>query len=334
MTRTWPTRIDNGIAIQLCGTDSPNYDHPRGKNPHSGIITPEQIESDRKASRNEVLFAMMNLGILPKNPEKKRVITVGMCERNNAFDQVVWGSGTLVRVLGLDAAYSGTGGDRTVLTDLSFGRDVSGEIKIAFTEPQVTIPIKSGAESPEEQIVKFVSEYASERSIPSNHVGFDSTGRGSLASAFGRLWETDVVAIEFGGKASDRVVREGTEQTEYEAYDRMVTSLWYASRLIIESGQLRNLDRECALDGSFRAWRLNGKRTSVEPKEDTIKRQGRSPDLWDSLVTAIEMARRHGFTIKSGGSAFSFRRRPVTTWLIGKTELQRKQSEANCLHAV
>lgn len=64
---------------------------------------------------------------------------------------------------------------------------------------------------------------------------------------------------------------------------------------------MRQLAPEVAEDGSYREWGItkSGK-VDVEPKEKTKERMGRSPDLWDALVVAIEVARRNGFVIKTG----------------------------------
>ena len=304
-TRTWKTRAQNGIAIQLCGYDTPNAKYPRGLNPHRGLITPEQIEADLEYyGRDSLQFSMMNLGVMPKDGGTRRVITVSLCDQHRAFEEPVWFSQEkLTRVIGIDAAYSGVGGDRCVLTDLLFGPDRDGKMTlIAHAEAPTIVPVTATrSQQAEDQIVEFVRLYAEQRKIPPENVGFDSTGRGTLMSAFARLWSPVIVPIEFGGKPLDRPVRQGDPKTELEAYGKKVTALWYASRLVIESGQARNLPRNVAEEGAMREWGVNrdGK-VDVEPKDRTKERMGQSPDLWDSYVTAIEMARMRGFQIAAG----------------------------------
>jgi len=56
----------------------------------------------------------------------------------------------------------------------------------------------------------------------------------------------------------------------------MVTALWYSSRLLIESKQLRKLPREVAEEGAMREWGIA--RTGlidVEPKHKPKERMGR-----------------------------------------------------------
>lgn len=336
-TRTWPTRHPKGLAIQLCGTDSPNYDHPRGLNPHIGIITPEHIETDLALyGKDSLQFSMMNLGMMPRDADKRRIVTLSFCESHQAYEDVVWGAATLTRVVGVDAAYSAIGGDRTVLTDIQFGRDAFGQEVMAIAEPQTVIftNAKTTLEV-QDQIAIFVAEYCQKRGIPAQNVGFDSTGRGTLMSAFARLWSVAVVPIEFGGKPESRPVRAASTENENEAYENMVTALWYGSRMIIESRQLRQLSRDCAVEGSYREWTIkgSGRKIQVEPKEKTKARMGRSPDLWDSLVTAIEMARRRGFQI-AAGAGVGFKKDPIPAWMLDRQKMFRDQQQKRTLLAV
>lgn len=336
-TRTWKTRHPKGIAIQLCGTDSPNYDHPRGLNPHLGLITPEHIETDLALyGKDSLQFSMMNLGMMPRDADKRRIVTMSFCESHQAYEDVVWGNSKLERVVGVDAAYSAVGGDRSVLTDIQFGQDASGIEVMAIAEPQTIIftNAKTTLEV-QDQIAVFVTEYCQKRGIPPQNCGFDSTGRGTLMSAFARLWSIAVVPIEFGGKPQVRFIRAGSEETEDEAYENMVTALWYGSRMVIESRQLRQLSRDCAMEGSYREWTImgTGRRIKVEPKEKTKARMGRSPDLWDSLVTAIEMARRRGFQI-AAGAGLGFRKESIPAWMLDRQKQYRDHEKRRTLVSV
>jgi len=331
-TRTWKTRVPGGIAVQLCGYDTPNAEYPKGVNPYRGIITPEQIAADLEYyGRDSLQFSMMNLGIMPRDGGSRRIITMSLCEQNMAFEDPVWlSSDRITRVLGLDAAYSGIGGDRCVLIDLAFGPDAKGDMIIAFAEVPIIVPVTAnGAGQAEEQIAKYVQLYAEKVGVPPNRCGFDSTGRGTLMSAFARLWSPAVVPIEFGGKPGDRPVRAGDPKTEKEAYGKQVTALWYASRLVVEGKQMRKLSREVAEEGCMREWGINRSGlVDVEPKDKTKERMGRSPDLWDALVVAIEMARRNGFSIASGKGVGIVKRR-TPEWL---TRAHRRHTSMRKAH--
>jgi hypothetical protein len=333
-TRTWRTRAPGGVAVQLCGYDTPNAKFPKGTNPYRGIITPEQIQADLDYyGRDSLQFSMMNLGLLPRDGGTRRVVTMSLCEQNQAFDEIAWqGADKITRIIGIDAAYSGIGGDRCVMTDLQYGPDATGRIVLAFAEAPIVIPVTAvKAQQAEEQIAEYVLLYCKQRNIPPEQVGFDSTGRGTLMSAFARLWSPQVVPIEFGGRPTDRPVRKGDPKTEREAYGKMVTALWYSSRLLIESKQLRKLPREVAEEGSMREWGIA--RTGlidVEPKHKTKERMGRSPDLWDSFVVALEMARRTGFEI-AGGQGVGIVKRQTPKWLTRLSDKRRTMETEHSL---
>jgi hypothetical protein len=303
-TRTWETTSRGGCAIQICGYDTPNWGFASHECPHPYLLKQEAIEDTAaRYGKESWNFVTYMLGMMPRGGALRRVITVSMCESKKAFEEVIWQDKTKIKyVVGLDASYSGVGGDRCVLTHLAYGPDVDGVNVIALAGPQVCVPInqKSG-ELPEEQIARFCRKYCEERGVFPTEFAFDSTGRGTLVSALSRLWSNDIVCIEFGGRPdAKRLEREGSERTEREAYGKNVTALWYASRLVIENEQMRNLSREAAAEGAMREWRpIEFGKVDVENKDDTKARLGRSPDLWDSLVVGIEIARRRGFSISA-----------------------------------
>jgi hypothetical protein len=93
---------------------------------------------------------------------------------------------------------------------------------------------------------------------------------------------------------------------EKDAYGKMVTALWFAVRAVIESDQMRGLPNDVMEEGMMREWGINrdGK-VDVETKDKTKLRMGRSPDLFDSLVVAVEVARRCGFQITNSSTAIT-----------------------------
>src|SRR4029077_13348668 len=116
-------------------------------------------------------------------------------------------------------------------------------------------PHKMAGRSPEDQIALFVRDECQREHIIPGHVFYDATGRGSLGTAFARLWSADVNPIEFGGAPSERpitseltILDHETGQwrlkTAREHFSKMVSELWLVVRYIIESDQMRNLPEE------------------------------------------------------------------------------------------
>lgn len=339
-TSVWRTR-SGGVAIQLCGTDTPNAAYGTGLNPFKAIITPEDIERDlREYGEDSLQMAMMNYGIMPKAGSSKRVIDIQICERNKAFNEPVWQDiDDLVHVAGLDAAYSGTGGDRCVFTHLVFGHDIHGKQLLSFAEPQMIVPINPSLRvEPEVQIAQWVMGACIERKIKPSNFGLDSTGRGTLVSALARLWSPAVIPIEFGGLPDDdRSVSATDTRTEYEVYGKRVTALWYATRLIAEAGQFRRVPMDAVEEAQMREWMVTNNRRGgdaplidVEPKDKMKKRISRSPDLWDSACVAVEVARRLGFQI-AGHVKTGFERRTSNEWMQRMKERSRRLRERETL---
>jgi hypothetical protein len=294
-TKTWEIRFPKGICIQLPGSDSPNLDGKLG----IPLITQEAIDSDIKFyGKDSIQYSMMDEGRMPRGQGARRVITRQLCLKHGATEQPLWLNSIRTHIGGFDAAYRGVGGDRCVFVEMQFGLDSERKMILALVDT-VVIPIKDAvAETPEDQIATQVKDQCERRGIAPENFGFDSTGRGSLMAAFGRLWSPNVVPVEFGGPPTDRPVANGLDVVCKDYYSKFVTELWYSVRLIIEGDQFRGMTDEMMVEGGSREWTIVGaNKIEVEPKDKTKLKMGRSPDLFDALVTAVEIARRHGFKI-------------------------------------
>lgn len=307
-TKTWKTRFNEGICLQLVGTDSPNMDSPAGAPiPFPFLIKREDIENDIKFyGTDSWQYKMQNEARLPRGQGSRRVITRQLCLKFVALEQPIWKDSERTKIASLDSAYRGVGGDRCVLSFGEFGKalDVNGmSIEVfALTEPSIIVPIKSqignAEELPEDEIAVFVKTQCEIRGVPPDHFGFDSTGRGSLMAAFARIWSAYVQPVEFGGKGTERPVSSEIQTTCREYFDRFLSELWWMTRLCIESGQTRGMTEEVMMEGCQREWKVTaGNKVSVETKEEMKKKMGRSPDLYDSYVVLLEMARRLGFHV-------------------------------------
>lgn len=309
-TKKWKTRFPGGVCLQLVGSDSPNLDYPEDQPPrYPFLITREAIANDiAYYGKDSLQFSMMNDGRMPRGQGLRRVITRQMCEKFGAMQEPVWVGEKRTRIGFLDAAYGSVGGDRCVYGQLDFGPglDRDGkEINLLAIIGTMLVPVSiSNPDIPEDQIAKFVKEQNEARGINPENFGFDSTGRGSLMGAFARIYSAYVVPIEFGGKASERPVSGDNSTICRDFYSKFVSELWWSTRLCIESRQMRGMTEELLQEGTGREWMLvSGNRVEVEPKTEMKEKMGRSPDLFDGLVTGIEMARRRGFTIAKLGKA-------------------------------
>jgi hypothetical protein len=159
---------------------------------------------------------------------------------------------------------------------------------------------------PEDQIAMFTKDKMEEAGVLPQNFFFD--GRGSMAMSFARIWSPQVNSIEFGGRATDRIVegefmreQDGRqrEKKAFEHYSKFVSELWWSWRYAVEADQIRGLTLDLVMDAAPREWKkVSGDRKEVESKREMKKRTGVSPDLADCFVTGLEGARRRGFIIK------------------------------------
>jgi hypothetical protein len=257
------------------------------------------------------------MGVRRPGVSLRKVITRDMIARFGAQDEVVWSVKDTIKGYAIDASY---GGDRCIGGSFELGSDINGHQVISFGKPKV-IPIRLYPKTmpseqrilPEDQIAEYVKADCESMGIPSANVFHDATGRGSLGSAFARLWRHDTNPVEFGGNATPRPVlsdlfiydeklRQKRLKRCDEHYSKFVSELWFSVRYVIEGQQCRNLPNESVDELCAREWkRVSRDRIEVESKEDMKPRFGRSPDIGDWCAICVEGARRLGLNITRMG---------------------------------
>lgn len=319
-TSVWKTKFKGGVCVNFVGTDSPNFDFPTDQAPRFPymiswvkIIAVEQFWGKDSLQYYSQCKGVMRAGLLAH-----RVITKDLCRSHNAFKPITWGITPIKKIYALDAAYSGEGGDRCVGGHIEFGKDING-IDSIFVHPPKIVPVSLKIDKiPEDQIAEFVRDECKRLGIESHEIFYDSTGRGTLGSAFARVFKGQPpVPVEFGGRATQRPVRhdlfilEGPPERQVkrlkrcdEHYSKFVTELWFSVRYVIECEQMHNLPEDVMMEGCMREYGIAaGNRIELETKADTKERMGRSPDLFDWLATGVEGARRLGFKIQKLGAS-------------------------------
>jgi hypothetical protein len=308
-TDVWKTRFMNGTCVNLIGTDSPNFDFPPNEPTRFKYLISKEKIADTLSffAKDSIEYYSQCIGSMKIGTMDYRVITRDLCRTFGALEGVIWEGEDTVKVCGLDASY---GGDRCVCGYIEFGKDIDGHVVISVGPPQIVPIIVDPENIPETQIAIWVKDYCTSHDIPPENFFHDSTGRGTLGTALGRIWSNDCNPVEFGGAPTNRIVSmdlyvfdPATQQRRLkrcdEHYDRFVSELWYQVRYVIESRQMRNFPEEVMDEMCMRIWeKLKNNRTSVETKEVMKKRVGRSPDLGDWLAICVEGARRLGFQIQ------------------------------------
>lgn len=310
-TQEWTSRWYKAHVLAYDGRDTPNNDQPGTKFPF--LVSNEWIESLKKTHGEDSwqLF-QQGIGKPSRGMVSNRVITIGLCERNKAFEGVIWRDGELTKLYALDPAFGG--GDRCVGGEITFGYDFNGKQIIDVSQPEI-IPIRLNSSlEPEEQIAAFVKNKTEQLGIAPENIFYDSFGGGLLGFSFAKIFGANCpVPVNSGDKTTQRPVRfdlyvenKGEERrlkTCSEHYSKFVTEMWFSTREAIESQQVRNLPKSVADEGQLRLYRIvAGNRVEVESKDDMKERIRKSPDLYDWFAVSVEGARRKGFKIQRLGN--------------------------------
>ena len=312
-TTTWKNKY-NGVTINLVGIDSPNFDK---ETPNQFPYMVDQGDVDRVSKRpggkDSLEWWSQIMGVRKAGAISNRVLTVAEIEAAGGFKEPVWSSEPRVRIYSIDAGF---GGDACVETWLEFGKQADETVVINFGEQRV-IPILLSAVdedrnkiTAERQIAIHAKLRCSTLGIPSANVFFDAGMYATLAVEMAREMSTDVNAVNFGGTATERPVSSDLYVFDHNTHQRrlkmwvehvskFVTELWFVVRLLVQHRQARNFPREAAEEFGRRQWMFVSRdRYELETKDDyKLRNGGESPNNADSLVIAVEGARRRGFTI-------------------------------------
>lgn len=342
-TQEWTSKWYKAHVIAFDGRDTPNNDQRGIKFPF--LISKEFIE-ELKITHGEDSWQLFQQGIgkPSKGMVSNRVITIGLCERNKAFEGVIWdGSEELTKGYAVDPAYGG--GDRCVGMPFSFGFDVVGKQIFDVGQPEI-IPVRLSNNhtvgEAEEQIASYIKKRLDELNIKPENCFYDSVGRGTLGNAFAKVFgSTCPIPVDSGQKATDRPVRfdlfveeNGVKRLKRcnEHYSKFVTEAWFSTREAIESQQIRNLPKTVADEGQLRLYKIvTGNRIEVETKDDMKERIRKSPDLYDTFAIGVEGARRLGFKIQRIG--IEIQKKQVKSWFQKESESLAKMLKSKQLQA-
>jgi hypothetical protein len=309
-TQEWKSKFYNAHVVAFDGRDNPNKDFPGTRYPF--LISDKLLESVASThGKDSWQWFSQCIGKPSKNMVSWRVITMTLCQKHKAFDDVVWKGTERTKLYAIDLAYGS--GDRCVGMELQFGEDAYGQTVIDCSEPEI-IPIRlNSSMEPEEQIAAFAKEKLDMLGIPSENCFYDSFGIGTIGHAFSKVFkDKSPIPVNAGGKPTDRPVRHDLfheVKNEYgmiekrlkkcsEHYSKFLTELWFSTREAIESEQVRNLPKEVAQEGQMRMYSIvAGNKIEIEKKEDMKERIKKSPDLMDTFAIGVEGARRLGFQI-------------------------------------
>lgn len=289
------TSITGIKCLRFDGYDSPNI---RDENKWTGIIRQSDINKITKNGEHadSAMAYIMVRGIHPPEGADETVISQATIARFNCKDRVTWSRGFIVSAM----CDSGFGGDPCIYRTFKRGNDISGVFRVELDE-RIEIPIVASDKlNPAEyQLAQKCKELSLARSIPPEEfiIGSTGTGRGA-AAVLQREWSPRIQTVDEGGACSDMIVSDEDPRPAKEIYDRKVTELWFSIREFIEADIIRNLDDQTALQLCQRKHSPKGtgqgKRISLEKKDDMKARGLSSPNDADALGFGIHLLREKG----------------------------------------
>jgi hypothetical protein len=283
-TEEWPTK--RGLCIHLDGLKSPNItDRPKV---YPGLLSQQDIETTTEVyGVDSPQFWQMRRGFWAPEGIQKTVLSMPMIVRTNAMAECSFDVDS-VNVASLDPSFEG--GDRCVLRFGRVGR-VHSKNTLLLGE-HVYIKTRVSLDDPVHyQIARRVKEECTQRGVDPYYFGMDSTGEGGgLASIIQREWSREILCVEFGGRPPRIPVSPVNSKKCDDEYDRQVTYLWFAFRLLLLNDQIKGLDYETAAEFCRRWWTMKGPYVSLETKEKMKDRTRKSPDLADNAVIMAQVA--------------------------------------------
>lgn len=318
----WPTK-DGGLCLHFDGLQSPNV--KAGRVVFDYMIRPEYIDEMRRTHGEDSLEWWMYVrGFFPPDGTVARVWTDTLIERARApiaFDF------RPTRCASLDPAFEH---DDCVLAFADYGRRRDGQTALSGVRT-VKLLTRSGrgVEPKDYQVARQVRQLCEEEGVaPADFIMDKSGGGRGVFAILQKEWSYDIHGIDYGGAATDRVLKLGETDRCADLFAYFVSELWFRLRAYAEEnlvGGLANLDPRTIEDLAARRYAVRktgqGSRTQVETKAEVKKRLGRSPDYGDAVSQFGELlARKNLHPGKAAKGATSSRWQAARTAAIRAAE--------------
>lgn len=288
----WET-ANGGICLRFDGLKSPNILCGQDRWP---IYGNETLARQKKSmGEHTASFWRMCRSFPCPESDSDRIYSDADLIKGKVHDKAVWAT---MPVMGaaLDPAFC-TGGDGSVAYFGKCGQMTDGKYAMEVTDRvELREDLRKKEESRVLQVAKGFRDECVKRNIPPEMAAYDASGGGV---AFGALlievWAPRIVAVQFGGMPSERIVNTSKGIKACDAYDRRVTELWFSGLEFVQSGQIRGMPVQVAKELKERRYVTvkagTGLKTIVEPKKDMKSRIGFSPDDADSFLILLELFR-------------------------------------------
>lgn len=304
----WETKNQlNGkpaLVVRYDAEKSPNVVEGRVVSKH--LPKKEQVQIAKLNGESPLYWSNMR-GYPPPDGLSKTVFSETLLTSRHADGTLIF-TGQDFRIIG--AFDTSRGGDRPTLRFAKYGRIVGDKYGIQ-AYPPIVIPVNAASSNPiAYQLVEQVRrqcEAFQVNGVPHpcspDDLGVDATGGGAdQADIFNRLWSFNILRIQFGGAPSEDSCSLEDVRPASEVYRNKRAEMYFRAKDAVDHEQMKGVDKETARELCNIQFDDLKKLIILESKEDYKKRNnGLSPDLSDSFVMLVEVARRKGFQLAPKG---------------------------------
>ena len=301
----WET--ETGVCLFYNGCKSPNFDAPPDEPSPFPFLMDRKKQADILSvcygDENAIDYVRNAIGWWPKSGFAQTILTADLIRNANTNEEPIWDSEGYTKVAGFDTAFT-VGGDRCVLTVAKLGYVRGTRNRVMWLESQDVIQLSAREVNEFEiQLAVEVVERCRKYGVEPKRFGMDVSGDGGrVGQAIIREWLRyestghSIALISSMGKPTERIAAEVDKRPCKDVYDRLVSEYYYSAYHAFKSRVLYGIDPASALarELCLRRYTIKSKKISIETKNELKGRTGYSPDLSDSLIYCIEMARRNG----------------------------------------
>jgi len=293
----WETK--DGLCLRFDGTRSPNV--LLGRQLYPGQYGPEDLKNHRLLGEHTADVWRMCRSFPCPEADTDRVIAQSDLMKGDVRSLVKWKT-LPVKCASLDPAFA-TGGDKAMAYFGEFGISIDDRPTLQITEAkQLKEDIRIRGENKALQVSKQFRDECESRGIDSRNSGYDGSGGGVVMDGlFFEIWKGNkLLAVQFGGAASDRPATIKDPRPSNKVFSNRVSELYFSCVDFILGNQIRGLPAQACAELTERRKAKDGniiKHNRVESKKEMkLRTGGKSPDDADAFVILLEVVRvRLGF---------------------------------------
>lgn len=303
-----PQELLGGVVPRILTFDaekSPNI--TEGKVVSKHLPTKEKVESARLAGGGQTPSYWQNFrGFWPPEGLSKTIFSESALKKFDAYGKHKFLGGRFIIGGVLDPS---RGGDRAAMRFFKMGEIEGNKDGIEWFPPFIISIVANSsnpiayqiAEQVKRQCEHFVHNGVDYSCEPENF-GIDATGDGAgQADIIERLWSSNIVRIGFGEAASEDAMSLEDQRPAREVCENKRVEMHLRTRDILNSGQLKGVDKETALELCTVEFDDLGRRMKLMSKDDYRAKFGKSPDFGDCGIMVTEVARIRGFRLAAVG---------------------------------